>query len=90
LYNIEDVRITNRWKLTSGNITAGSKILFAKTGRRRSFKHTSDYPFDVKSLMETKFGKQLGGAVWLDPEKTKPHMIYQFLAKIKTIVTLLK
>jgi tyrosyl-tRNA synthetase len=57
-----------------GNIVAGVDLV-----RRRSgvAVHAMTHPLLLKSD-GTKFGKSVGGAVWLDPRRTSPYRFHQF------------
>ncbi len=62
-----------------GNITAGIDLIRKKTGQEC-------YGFTMPLLTKadgTKFGKSDGGALWLDPNKTSPYELYQFLVKVE-------
>ncbi|RYL92810.1 tyrosine--tRNA ligase [Sporolactobacillus sp. Y61] len=58
-----------------GNITAGLELIRRKGHDEPAFGLT--FPLITKSD-GTKFGKSMGGAIWLDPEKTTPYEWYQF------------
>lgn len=58
-----------------GNITAGLELIRRKGHEEPAFGLT--FPLITKSD-GTKFGKSMGGAIWLDPEKTTPYEWYQF------------
>lgn len=58
-----------------GNITAGLELIRRKGHEKPAFGLT--FPLITKSD-GTKFGKSMGGAIWLDPEKTTPYEWYQF------------
>lgn len=57
-----------------GNITAGTELIRRSVDARC---HGVVMPLVTKANGE-KFGKSLGGNVWLDPEKTSPYKFYQF------------
>jgi tyrosyl-tRNA synthetase len=57
-----------------GNITAGIDLVRRTTGHHV---HGLTVPLVTKSD-GTKFGKSVGGAVWLDPERTSPYAFYQY------------
>ncbi|SFG37606.1 tyrosine--tRNA ligase [Sporolactobacillus nakayamae] len=58
-----------------GNITAGLELIRKRGHEEQAFAMT--FPLITKSD-GTKFGKSMGGAIWLDPEKTTPYEWYQF------------
>ncbi|WP_332237499.1 tyrosine--tRNA ligase [Sporolactobacillus sp. KGMB 08714] len=58
-----------------GNITAGLELIRRKGHEEPAFGLT--FPLITKSD-GTKFGKSMGGAIWLDPDKTTPYEWYQF------------
>jgi tyrosyl-tRNA synthetase len=57
-----------------GNITAGIELVRRTRG---ASVHGLTLPLITRSDGE-KFGKSVGGAVWLDPRKTSPYAFYQF------------
>ena len=57
-----------------GNITAGVELIRRRLGEQ-AFAIT--HPLMVRSD-GAKFGKSVGGAVWLDPERTSPYQFRQF------------
>jgi len=57
-----------------GNITAGIDLVRRMNGQQ-SFAIT--YPL-ITNSDGTKFGKSMGNAVWIDPQKTSPYTFYQF------------
>ena len=57
-----------------GNMTAGTELIRKISGNKA---HALTFPLLLKSD-GTKFGKSVGGAVWLDPKKTSPFDYYQF------------
>ncbi|SFF05186.1 tyrosine--tRNA ligase [Alteribacillus iranensis] len=64
-----------------GNITAGLELMRRMRGGEES-EHPHAYGFTIPLVTKadgTKFGKTEGGAIWLDPEKTSPYELYQFL-----------
>lgn len=61
-----------------GNITAGIELTRKLTGKQ-IFGLT--YPLLTKSD-GTKFGKSVGGAIWLSPLKTSPYQFYQYLVRV--------
>jgi tyrosyl-tRNA synthetase len=75
LYEKEGCRLeiggSDQW----GNITAGLELIRKKGHEEPAFGLT--FPLITKSD-GTKFGKSMGGAIWLDPEKTTPYEWYQF------------
>ncbi|MCO7174555.1 tyrosine--tRNA ligase [Sporolactobacillus kofuensis] len=58
-----------------GNITAGLELIRKRGHEDQAFAMT--FPLITKSD-GTKFGKSMGGAIWLDPERTTPYVWYQF------------
>jgi tyrosyl-tRNA synthetase len=58
-----------------GNITAGLELIRKRGHEEQAFAMT--FPLITKSD-GTKFGKSMGGAIWLDPERTTPYEWYQF------------
>lgn len=75
LYEKEGCRLeiggSDQW----GNITAGLELIRRRGHEEPAFGMT--FPLITKSD-GTKFGKSMGGAIWLDPEKTTPYEWYQF------------
>ncbi|MTT31951.1 tyrosine--tRNA ligase [Terrilactibacillus sp. BCM23-1] len=75
LYEKENCRLqlggSDQW----GNITAGLELIRREGHEEPAFGLT--FPLITKSD-GTKFGKSMGGAIWLDPEKTTPYEWYQF------------
>jgi tyrosyl-tRNA synthetase len=61
-----------------GNITAGIPLTRKLTGEQ-VFGLT--YPLLTRED-GTKFGKSEGGAIWLDPQKTSPYRLYQYLVRV--------
>jgi tyrosyl-tRNA synthetase len=57
-----------------GNIVAGVELIRRRLGVGV---HALTHPLMVKAD-GTKFGKSVGGAVWLDPERTSPYQFRQF------------
>ena len=57
-----------------GNITAGVDLIRRRLGAQA---HAVTHPLMVKSD-GSKFGKSVGGAVWLDPRRTSPYQFRQF------------
>ncbi|WP_298208047.1 tyrosine--tRNA ligase [Ferrimicrobium sp.] len=60
-----------------GNITAGIDLI-RRVDQREAFGLT--WPLITKAD-GTKFGKSVGGAIWLDPRRTSPYQLYQFLVR---------
>ncbi|MGC9155128.1 MAG: tyrosine--tRNA ligase [Ferrimicrobium sp.] len=60
-----------------GNITAGIDLI-RRVDQREAFGLT--WPLITKAD-GTKFGKSVGGAIWLDPHRTSPYQLYQFLVR---------
>ena len=61
-----------------GNITAGVELVRRRLGQQ-AFAIT--HPLMVKSD-GAKFGKSVGGAVWLDPQRTSPYQFRQFWMQV--------
>ena len=57
-----------------GNIVSGLDLVRRMNGKQ-AFAIT--YPL-ITNSDGTKFGKSMGNAVWIDPEKTSPYCFYQF------------
>ena len=57
-----------------GNITSGIDLVRRMNGNQA---YAITYPL-ITNSDGTKFGKSMGNAVWIDPEKTSPYMFYQF------------
>jgi tyrosyl-tRNA synthetase len=57
-----------------GNITAGVELIRRRLGKQA---FAATHPLMVKGD-GTKFGKSVGGAVWLDPLRTSPYQFRQF------------
>src|SRR5205823_3188510 len=57
-----------------GNITAGIDLIRKMRARKA---HGLVWPL-MQTASGVKFGKTEAGAVWLDPERTKPFRFYQF------------
>lgn len=60
-----------------GNITSGLELIRKKHGA-----DTKAYGLTMPLITKadgTKFGKSESGTVWLDPKKTSPYQLYQFL-----------
>jgi tyrosyl-tRNA synthetase len=61
-----------------GNITAGIDLI-----RRTSGAHTHGLTVPLVTQADgQKFGKSVGGAVWLSPEKTTPYAFYQYFVNV--------
>jgi tyrosyl-tRNA synthetase len=58
-----------------GNITAGADLIRRVEG---AHVHALTVPLLTQSD-GAKFGKSVGGAIWLDPQKTLPYEMHQFL-----------
>jgi tyrosyl-tRNA synthetase len=58
-----------------GNITAGVDLIRRVHGETA---HALVYPLLTTST-GAKMGKSVGGAIWLDPQKTSPYRFYQYL-----------
>ena len=74
LYEHHDVELqagaSDQW----GNIVAGVELIRRKLGATA---HAMTHPLMTKGD-GTKFGKSVGGAVWLDPSRTSPYQFRQF------------
>ena len=74
LYETHDVELqagaSDQW----GNIVAGVDLIRRRLGRQA---HAVTHPLMTKSD-GTKFGKSVGGSVWLDPARTSPYQFMQF------------
>jgi tyrosyl-tRNA synthetase len=57
-----------------GNIVAGVELIRRRLGATA---HAITHPLMLKSD-GTKFGKSVGGSVWLDPVRTSPYRFHQF------------
>lgn len=71
-----------------GNITTGIELVRKTTG-------DEVYAFTMPLITDSKgkkFGKSEGNAVWLDPNKTSPYELYQFLINSEddSVITYLK
>lgn len=68
-----DVQIggSDQWS----NILAGVEYIRKTTG---DTVHALTMPLIVDKATGKKFGKSMGNAIWLDPEKTTPYQFYQF------------
>ncbi len=58
-----------------GNILSGVDLIRKKEGRAV---HGMTAPIIINKATGKKFGKSVGGAVWLDPKKTSVYQFYQF------------
>jgi len=58
-----------------GNSIAGVELIRRIEGAES---HIWSAPLIINKATGKKFGKSLGGAVWLDPELTSPYQFYQF------------
>lgn len=68
---IMQVEGSDQW----GNITTGIELIKKKLGKEA-------YAFTMPLILDAngnKFGKSEGNALWLDPNKTSPYDIYQYL-----------
>jgi len=74
LYETHDVELqagaSDQW----GNIVAGVDLIRRRLGKQA---HAITHPLMTKSD-GTKFGKSVGGSVWLDPGRTSPYQFSQF------------
>lgn len=62
-----------------GNITAGVDLIRKKLGKEA-------YGFTMPLVTDkngNKFGKSEGNALWLNPQKTSPYQMYQFLLNVE-------
>jgi tyrosyl-tRNA synthetase len=57
-----------------GNITSGMDLIRRMNSRQA---YAITYPL-ITNSDGTKFGKSMGNAVWLDPQKTSPYSFFQF------------
>ncbi|MDF9832262.1 tyrosyl-tRNA synthetase [Ereboglobus sp. PH5-5] len=64
-----------------GNIASGVDFIRRKLGITA---HGMTFPLITKAD-GSKFGKSVGGAVWLDPEKTSPYKFYQFFVNTEDV-----
>lgn len=76
LYTNKNVRLQMGGSDQWGNITSGTELIRRMGGNSEAFALTT--PLLTKSD-GTKFGKSEGGNIWLDPAKTSPYQMYQFL-----------
>lgn len=68
---IMQVEGSDQW----GNITTGIELIKKKLGKEA-------YAFTMPLILDAngnKFGKSEGNALWLDPNKTSPYEVYQYL-----------
>lgn len=77
LYETHDVELqagaSDQW----GNIVAGVDLIRRRLGAQA---YALTHPLMTKSD-GTKFGKSVGGAIWLDPQRTSPYQFMQFWMK---------
>jgi tyrosyl-tRNA synthetase len=82
LFDLYDCRLqlggSDQW----GNITAGIDLI-RRVRRAEAFGLTT--PLILKPD-GTKFGKTESGTVWLDPKRTSPYQLYQFLLRVEDSV----
>lgn len=75
LHNHHDVDLqiggSDQW----GNILSGVDLIRKKEGHAV---HGMTAPIIINKATGKKFGKSVGGAVWLDPKKTSVYQFYQF------------
>jgi tyrosyl-tRNA synthetase len=57
------------------NCLAGTELIRRKLGKET---HVLTFPLVIDKVTGKKFGKSEAGAVWLDPEKTRPYDFYQY------------
>jgi len=71
-----------------GNITAGIELARKLSGKKL---YGLTHPLLLRND-GSKFGKSEGGAIWLDPQKTSPYQLYQYLlgAEDALVVQLLR
>lgn len=78
LYKEKDICLqmggTDQW----GNITAGIELTRKLMGQSV---YGLTYPLLTRSD-GTKFGKSEEGAIWLDPNRTSPYQLYQYLVRV--------
>jgi tyrosyl-tRNA synthetase len=74
LYECHDVELqagaSDQW----GNIVAGVDLIRRRLGQQA---HAMTHPL-MTNTDGAKFGKSVGGAVWLDPHRTSPYQFRQF------------
>lgn len=77
LYQTHDCKMQIGGQDQWGNITSGLELIRKKCGA-----DVKCYGLTMPLITKadgTKFGKSESGTVWLDPEKTSPYELYQFL-----------
>ena len=75
LYEHHDVELQMGGSDQWGNITAGIDLIRRRLGKAA---HGLTWPLLTRAD-GAKMGKSVGGAVWLDPDKTSPYQFRQFL-----------
>ncbi len=75
LYEHHDVELQMGGSDQWGNITAGIDLIRRRLGKAA---HGLTWPLLTRAD-GSKMGKSVGGAVWLDPDKTSPYQFRQFL-----------
>jgi tyrosyl-tRNA synthetase len=75
LYEHHDVELQMGGSDQWGNITAGIDLIRRRLGKTA---HGLTWPLLTRAD-GSKMGKSVGGAVWLDPDKTSPYQFRQFL-----------
>jgi tyrosyl-tRNA synthetase len=77
LYEHHDVELQMGGSDQWGNITAGIDLIRRRLGKAA---HGLTWPLLTRAD-GSKMGKSVGGAVWLDPDKTSPYQFRQFLVQ---------
>src|SRR4051794_3741207 len=77
LYEHHDVELQMGGSDQWGNITAGIDLIRRRLGKAA---HGLTWPLLTRAD-GAKMGKSVGGAVWLDPDKTTPYQFRQFLVQ---------
>jgi len=82
LYEHEGVELQAGGSDQWGNIVAGVDLIRRATGKAA---HAITHPLVTKAD-GTKFGKSVGGAVWLDPAQTSPYQFRQFWMQVDDVM----
>ena len=82
LYEHEGVELQAGGSDQWGNIVAGVDLIRRHLGKSA---HAMTHPLVTKSD-GTKFGKSVGGAVWLDADKTSPYQFRQFWIQVDDVM----
>ena len=82
LYEHEGVELQAGGSDQWGNIVAGVDLIRRATGKAA---HALTHPLVTKAD-GTKFGKSVGGAVWLDPAQTSPYQFRQFWMQVDDVM----